>query len=425
LDRLRILVLAPDANPESISVNLVCYRHAEALAQVHSVTLVGRACNEAALRRADGPFESVEAISVPGLDRIFEWSLKRIFKYNFRSNVLTAFGYPFAIAFEWYAWRRMRTDIIKEFDIVLRLSPIISVMPSAFPFFLRKTSVPFVIGPINGGLPWPKGFSQADNQKGWIDNLRSLYRILPFAKSTYRRASAIIGGSSNTCAEFSSYGDKIFFIPENGISTSVCDGAGRDGSTNGKLQLIFVGGLVPYKACDLALRGVASLLRIGKAHFTIAGDGPERDRLVELTKSLGIESQVTFCGMLSHTDVMQRLGASDVLVFPSVREFGGGVVIEALALGVVPVVANFGGPGDIVNSDVGFKVSLTNEQDVVAQIETVLSQLVDNRSLLKRLRRQGLAYARERLTWEAKAQATTRVLQWALTGGPKPDLAVQ
>ena len=42
MSRLRILVLAPDANPESISVNLVCYRHAEALAQLHDVTLVGR-----------------------------------------------------------------------------------------------------------------------------------------------------------------------------------------------------------------------------------------------------------------------------------------------------------------------------------------------------------------------------------------------
>ena len=78
-------------------------------------------------------------------------------------------------------------------------------------------------------------------------------------------------------------------------------------------------------------------------------------------------------GWLRHGEVMQRLGAADVLVFPSIHEFGGGVVFEALALGAVPVVADFGGPGDIVHSGVGFKVPLTNEDDVVFQIEKILA----------------------------------------------------
>jgi glycosyltransferase involved in cell wall biosynthesis len=423
MSRLRILVLAPDANPESISVNLVCYRHAEALAQLHEVTLVGRSCHEEPLRRAQAPFHAIEAISVPWLDRMFAWSLRRIFKYNFRSNVLTAFGYPFAIAFEWCAWRRMRTRIrAGEFDVVLRLSPIISVMPSAFPFFLRNCSVPFIIGPINGGLPWPQGFGQADNQKGWIDNIRDMYRLLPFARSTYRRAAAIIGGSSHTCAEFAGYGDKIFFIPENGVCRSLCSGTEHRSQPRGKLELIFVGGLVPYKACDLALRAAAPFLRSGLAHFTVAGDGPERSRIEQLTKSLGIEEAVTFCGMLAHAEAMKRLRSADVLVFPSVREFGGGVVFEALALGAVPVVVDFGGPGDIVHPGVGFKVSLTNENDVVAQMEKVLAKLIDNLDLLERLRQEGRRYARERLTWDAKALDVTKILQWVLRRGPKPEL---
>ena len=59
-------------------------------------------------------------------------------------------------------------------------------------------------------------------------------------------------------------------------------------------------------------------------------------------------------------ETMQRLGAADVLVFPSIHEFGGAVVFEALAMGAVPVVVDFGGPGDIVHPEVGYKVSLTN-----------------------------------------------------------------
>ena len=278
MNRLRILLLAPDANPESISVALVCYRHAEALARLHSVTLVGRPNNEGALRRAQGPFRSIEMVTMPWLDRIFNWSLRRIFKNNFHSRVLTAFCYPFAIAFEWHAWRRMRSRIITgEFDVVLRLSPVNSVIPSAFPFLLRNYSIPFIIGPINGGLPWPKGFSQADNEKAWIDNLRNLYRFVPFTRSTYRRAAAIIAGSSQTYAEFAAYREKLFFVPENGLSPSLCSGAARASRRDGKLELIFLGALVPFKACDLALRAAAPLFtkRLGSLYCCRGRPGEE------------------------------------------------------------------------------------------------------------------------------------------------------
>lgn len=423
MSRLRILLLAPDANPESISLALEGYSHGEALAQLHAVTLVARSCNEEALRRTQAPFHVIEAIGMPWLDRIYAWSLRWIFKDNYHSRALTPFLYPFSLAFEWRAWRRMRTRIIAgEFDIVLRLLPANPVLPSPFPFLLRNCSVPFVIGPINGGLPWPQGFSQADNQKSWIDNLRDLYRFLPFARSTYRRAAAIIAGSSQTYAEFATYRDKLFFVPENGVSRSLCSGNVRPCEDDSKLELIFLGALVPYKACDLALRAAAPFLRSGLAHFTVVGDGPERNRLEQLTNSLGIEESVSFCGMLTHTEAMQRLRSADVMVYPSVREFGGAVVVEALAAGAVPFVADFGGPGDTVRPDVGFKVPLTNESDVVSQMEGFLGELVHNRNLLHQLREQGISYVRECLTWEAKAQAVTRVLQWVVRRGPKPDL---
>jgi glycosyltransferase involved in cell wall biosynthesis len=158
------------------------------------------------------------------------------------------------------------------------------------------------------------------------------------------------------------------------------------------------------------------------AQFSILGDGPERNNLEQLVKSLGIEKAVSFCGWLSHAEVLRRLGSADVLVFPSVRDFGGGVVFEALAVGAVPVVVDFGGPGDIVHPDVGYKVPLTNEGDVVSQIEKILADLAGNPDLLHRLRKQGMSYAQERLTWDAKARTVTRVLNWAVRRDPRPDL---
>jgi glycosyltransferase involved in cell wall biosynthesis len=336
---------------------------------------------------------------------------------------VTAFGYPFALAFEWRAWRQLRHRICAgEFDVVLRLIPMTAVLPSPFAFFLRKGPIPFALGPINGGLPFVKGFSQAESQREWISSLRGLYRFLPYARSTYRNAAAIIAASSQTYAEFAEYRDKLFFVPEPGIGRSLCSDDSRSPKSGAKLDLIFVGGLIPCKACDLALRAAAPLLRSDLAHFTILGDGPERNRLEQLAKSLAIEKAVSFHGWVSHAEVLRRLRSADVMVFPSVRDFGAGVVFEALATGAVPVVADFGGPGDIIRPEVGYKVPVTNESEFVSQMETILTDLAGNRELLNRLREQGMSYARECLTWDAKAESTTRVLNWAVRRGPKPDL---
>src|SRR5438874_5795148 len=423
MSRLRILLLAPDCSPETISMPYVTYSHAAALAQLHDVALVVGSPSEGPVRRAKAPFRTIEVVRMPLIERIYAWSLRWIFKYNFYTQVLTAFGYPFSLAFEWRAWRQLRRRIFAgEFDVVLRIMPMTPVLPSPFAFFLRKGPIPFVMGPVNGGLPWPPGFRQLNNQKEWVSNLRNLYRYLPFARSTYRRAAAIIVASSQTYAEFAAYRDKLFFIPENGISRSLCSDDPRTPEPGAKFELIFVGGLIPCKACDLALRAAAPLLRSGLARFTALGDGPERNRLEHLARSLGLEKAVSFCGWVSHEEVYRRFGSADVMVFPSVRDFGAGVVLEALATGAVPVVADFGGPGDIVHPDVGFKVRLTNESDVVEQMERVLTERVSDRSLLERLRKQGMSYAQQRLTWAAKAQDTTRVLHWVLRQGPKPDL---
>ena len=423
MSRLRILVLAPDCNPDSICGPLLSYCQAEALAQLHDVTLAMRSAGERAVRSRRAPFKTVEVIRLPWLEWFYQWCLLLIFKNNYHNRFLTAFSYPFAVSFEWNAWRRLRAQIkAGEFDVVLRLLPVTAVLPSPFAFFLRNGPIPFVIGPINGGLPWPSGFSQAANQKGWMDSARNLYRLAPFARSTYRDAAAIIAGSSHTYSEFASYRDKLFFLPENGVSLSLCSSSVSKSSAGSQLQLIFVGALIPLKACDLALRAAVPVLQKNLGHFTIVGDGPERDRLEHLVASLGIEKGVSFCGWLSHPETMQRLKSSDVLVFPSVRDFGGAVVFEALAAGVVPVVADFGGPGDIVNSEVGYKVSLTSEIDVVAQMEKILTELANHRDQVERLRRQGIAYVQERLTWDAKAQVVSRILEWVVRRGPRPDL---
>lgn len=70
--------------------------------------------------------------------------------------------------------------------------------------------------------------------------------------------------------------------------------------------------------------------------LVIAGDGPERERLVERANALGLGSQVRFAG---HVDDVRALYAeADVLVLSSRYEGAPAVVLEALAAGL-PIAA--------------------------------------------------------------------------------------
>jgi hypothetical protein len=65
MSRLRILVFAPDCNPEGISILYVTYSHAAALAKLHDVALVVGAPVEDTVRRAKEPFRTN---GMPGFD---------------------------------------------------------------------------------------------------------------------------------------------------------------------------------------------------------------------------------------------------------------------------------------------------------------------------------------------------------------------
>jgi glycosyltransferase involved in cell wall biosynthesis len=429
LTELRILVLAPESNPESVSNPAIGYYQAEALARIHEVTLALHAVNEAAVRRGGARFHAIEPVPVPIVDPVYDWSVRRIFKHDYGRMTLTALLYPRQVFFELCAWRQLRNRISSgAFDVVLRLLPYNRVLPSPFAWLLRKGPIPFVAGPVSGGLPWTKGFSQLDRQKKepghWVWNLRRVADYLPFARSTYEKAAAIIVGSSHTYSTLAAHREKLFFMPtEIGINPELFKHVpDRRPGNDGKLELIYVGRLVSFKACDIALKGAAELLRSGAARFTIIGDGPQREAFQQLADSLGVATAVSFRGPLPHPETLKALATADVLVFPSLREIGGGVVFEALTAGAVPVVADFGGPGDLIRPEIGCKIPMLNEDGMVLQLASVLKKLADDRRHLEKLRERGMAFAREKLTYDARARALTDVMLWATKRGPKPDL---
>jgi glycosyltransferase involved in cell wall biosynthesis len=95
----------------------------------------------------------------------------------------------------------------------------------------------------------------------------------------------------------------------------------------------------------------------------VVGDGPERRNLEVLCKDLQLERQVTFTGHRS--DVLDVIGATDVLVHPSLSESFGQVIIEALALGKPVLTTAVGIAGDVIEPGrTGLVVRAGNEEEL-------------------------------------------------------------
>lgn len=171
----------------------------------------------------------------------------------------------------------------------------------------------------------------------------------------------------------------------------------------------------------MAIEAAAPLLRSGKCTLDVVGDGPEMPMVRSLAESLGVVGSVRFHGWLKHEQVMATLSTCHAMLFPSIREFGGGVVLEAMARGVFPIIVDYGGPGELVTNNNAARVPIGDRESIVAGCRHALATALEAPEALESARRNALARCHELFTWTAKAAQIRRVYDWVL-GGPRPDL---
>jgi L-malate glycosyltransferase len=129
--------------------------------------------------------------------------------------------------------------------------------------------------------------------------------------------------------------------------------------------------------------------------MTIAGSGPERDALVELTQELGLASNVTFTGRLDNEHIALIYQQADVFVNPSLVDNMPISILEALASGVPVVTTDVGGIPFLVEHDK--TAMLVPPRDAVAMAAALL-ELLSNRMKACRLASAGRDYV-QRYTW--------------------------
>jgi glycosyltransferase involved in cell wall biosynthesis len=308
-------------------------------------------------------------------------------------------------SFELELWRQFKDRFTaREFDLVHRITPLSPTSQSILARRLTKLGIPFVIGPLNGGAPWPKAFRQRQYaEHEWLTCVRWLYKLMPGYRSTRKYSAAIIVGSKHTYEQIPAWAkEKCVYIPENGANLDH-RAVARDRIARLPLRAAFVGRLVPYKGADLLLTAAADFLKKGQLELNIIGDGPQRQFLETMVDGLGIRGSVHFSGWVTHAEAQNRLRKCDFLALPSIREFGGGVVVESMALGVTPVVADYAGPSELVDATTGIRIPFQDEGSLVEGLRSAIAYVVQAPEILDQLGAAARAKVLKVLTWEAKA----------------------
>jgi glycosyltransferase involved in cell wall biosynthesis len=103
--------------------------------------------------------------------------------------------------------------------------------------------------------------------------------------------------------------------------------------------VLFLGRQIPEKRAHLLPEAVAAAAdRLPRLRGVVAGDGPERPRVLADIAAYGLGDRVAAPGRLSDAQVGEAMRSATCLLLPSLREGYGIVVVEAMAHGTPAIV---------------------------------------------------------------------------------------
>jgi glycosyltransferase involved in cell wall biosynthesis len=193
-------------------------------------------------------------------------------------------------------------------------------------------------------------------------------------------------------------------MPENGIDDSVFPIASAwPAPVDGRYRFVTTGRLVPAKSFDLLIEAFAGSDALDHAELHIIGEGVERQALEAQIDRLGVGDRVRLRGWLTQPEIAATYASSQAFAFASVKEFGGGVILEAMASALPCVVIGYGGPGDLVDPDVGIVVPMARRAELVRTMRAAMERLAGDPDLSRHLGETAARRVAEEHTWTVKA----------------------
>lgn len=149
------------------------------------------------------------------------------------------------------------------------------------------------------------------------------------------------------------------------------------------VSILCVGRLVPEKGQAILLQATSLLVQNGRnVHVQFAGNGPSREMLEELARTLGITSAVTFHGSVNQNRLRELLENTDIFVLPSFAEGIPVALMEAMSM-EIPCVSTFvAGIPELIHSGVDGLLVPPSDAQLLFEALDQLVRDSDRRSVL-------------------------------------------
>lgn len=299
------------------------------------------------------------------------------------------------------AWdmRRIVRKLLRNdrFDLVHQPTPVSPATPSP----LYGLGVPVVIGPMNGGMSYPTGFAAREGRAArlFLKMGRMAARVANKLWPGKAQSAILLVANERTRRVLPLSHHNIVLMSENGVDLSIWTPPPH--SEHGQRQgfrLVFMGRMIALKGLDLTLQALeAARLRRPDLNITldILGDGPER-AWIEARAMPGVHVH----GFLTQAECAARLTGADALILNSLRECGGAVILEAMALGMPVIASDWGGPADYVTPESGVLVPPAPASSFADRLADGILFLAENPDMAKRMGHAGQARVHAEFDWE-------------------------
>jgi len=176
----------------------------------------------------------------------------------------------------------------------------------------------------------------------------------------------------------------------------------KSAETTDEKEIIFVGRLVERKGVEYLIRAMEIVKNEVPHRLIIIGDGPERQHLEEVTRSLGLEEKVTFTGMISNGERNDHYKRCSFFVLPAVYDKKGDteglgvVLLEAMSYSKPVIASKVGGITDIVVNRVNGLLVPPADPPALAE---AIKLLATNELLKKKMGEQAKKNVDARFNW--------------------------
>jgi len=390
IDRLRLLIVCAQCDGEDVGESWCGFQWVSRLAELCDVTVL----------TMHFPGHTPLSKQLPHAT-VIEWKAFPFLSFAPRLNRTFK---PWYFLFYWRVkvWLKFKMRHAGNFDLVHQLTP----MAMRFPSPSTGVSIPFVFGPVAGGLPTPPGFTSELGTEPFFTRLRELdnfrLRYDPFLRRSFEKADLVICSGPGAAERLAPLNvSKIAIETEVGVADLEKPGPEQDRQP-GVLRMLYVGRIVRTKGLRDAIRALSGLRDLPHVTLDVAGDGEDLARCRADADRLGLATRVRFHGYQSRHQVEQLYRQADLFLFPSFREPTGIVLFEAMRHGLPVITTNLGGPGYIVTKNCGIRVSVIKPDQFADDLSQAIRKIADDPEMLRVLGNGARARVVEIGLWDEK-----------------------